>query len=119
MLPLSYYIDLLESGDEMDVILNLFDLHKNHHETYLKIKRALLERLHEEGASDRLVKLALICFILAKMPTLDDVAKAYDYYLPLTNLMDLENTNKQTVSEAFNAFCDQNPDAQSCRIYDI
>lgn len=108
MHTLQYYIELLENGYEGQVILDLFDLHKQDYHSYLKIKRQLLEQLHAKDSSDRLVKLALICFILAKLPTLFDVAIAYDHYLPLSDSQ-----------EAFIAFCREYPEAHSCRIYDV
>jgi hypothetical protein len=65
------------------------------------------------------VKLALICFILAKMPTLDDVAAAYEYYVPLINLAELYPEEDNLSSDGFTNFCGKYPDAQSCRIYDV
>jgi hypothetical protein len=119
MYTLNQYIELLETRAEMDVVLNFFDLHKKDHSNYLKIKRQLLKQLHYEGASPQLVRLALICFILAKMPTLEDVATAYEYYVPLTNLSDQYAEHPPAPDKAFQLFCEQYPDAHSCRIYDV
>lgn len=109
MHPLNYYIEALEAGNEFDIIVNLFDLHKVDHTNFSKVKRELLERLHIDGASPKLVRLALICFILAKLPTLDDVVESYKTFVPFTN---------QSTSY-FNDFCANYPDAQSCKIYDL
>lgn len=109
MYPLSFYLENLENGNELDIIVNLFNLHKVDHRTFLKVKRELLEKLHLEGASPRLVRLALICFILAKLPTLDDVVESYKTFVPF----------ESQPTAYFNDFCSQYPDAQSCRIYDL
>lgn len=115
MYSLSYYIESLEKGNELEIIVNLFDLHKVDHGKFLKVKRELLETLHLQGANPKLVRLALICFILAKLPTLDEVVESYESFVPFC---ELPEKNSQTTSY-FNDFCSQYPDAQSCRIYDL
>lgn len=122
--------ELLNPHSVGDLVTQLFYMHKKRPDMFACCRREMFEFLYKTQAEPLNLYLAMVAFKVAKASDFNLVARQFRFYydnMPQTIEKALDknqcNCSGPTIddlkpSDAFIRYCQENPDALECRIYE-
>lgn len=101
----------MECDDPLYLLVDLYYLHKSAPEQFGTVRKELFTKLYKSKASPEKFYSVMVCFIVAKAPTMEEAATLYSLISA--------GSYKSNTSEAFNRYLEENPSSLEARQYDV